>query len=67
MLQGGVINFDTTGHARQLINTLFFKGGWIFPFDPAETRQENFYPVGGMKHPVSMILVGRYGIRKGKC
>lgn len=38
-----------------LINTLFFKGGWIFPFDPAETRQENFYPVGGMKHPVSMM------------
>ena len=28
-----------------LINTLFFKGGWIFPFDPAETRQENFYPL----------------------
>lgn len=38
-----------------LINTLFFKGGWIFPFDPAETRQENFYPVGGKKHPVSMM------------
>lgn len=38
-----------------LINTLFFKGGWIFPFDPAETRQENFYPVSGKKHPVSMM------------
>ena len=38
-----------------LINTLFFKGGWIFPFDPAETRQEYFYPVGGKKHPVSMM------------
>ena len=29
-----------------LINTLFFKGGWIFPFDPAETRQENFLSCG---------------------
>lgn len=38
-----------------LINTLFFKGGWIFPFDPAEARQENFYPVSGKKHPVSMM------------
>lgn len=38
-----------------LINTLFFKSGWIFPFDPAETRQENFYPVSGKKHPVSMM------------
>ena len=35
--------------------TLFFKSGWIFPFDPAETRQENFYPVSGKKHPVSMM------------
>lgn len=38
-----------------LINTLFFKGEWFTPFDPDETRQENFYPVGGMKHPVSMM------------
>ena len=37
--------------------SLFFKGGWIFPFDPAETRQENFYPVSGKKHPVSIQLI----------
>lgn len=38
-----------------LINTLFFKGGWINTFDPAETRQEDFYPSKGEKHPVSMM------------
>lgn len=38
-----------------LINALFFKGGWINTFDPAETRQEDFYPSKGKKHPVSMM------------
>lgn len=41
-----------------LINTLFFKGGWINTFDPAETRQEDFYPSKGKKHPVSMAPIG---------
>lgn len=38
-----------------LINTLYFKGGWINTFDPAETRQEDFYPSKDKRHPVSMM------------
>lgn len=38
-----------------LINTLFFKGKWSTPFNLAETQQENFYPAGGKKHPISMM------------
>lgn len=38
-----------------LINTLFFQGAWTDPFDPADTRHEDFYPTEGESHPVRMM------------
>lgn len=38
-----------------LINTLFFQGAWTDPFDPAQTRQEDFYPTEGESHQVRMM------------
>ncbi|WP_300729508.1 serpin family protein [uncultured Bacteroides sp.] len=46
---------DKTKDDCILINTLFFKGGWIFPFDESNTRQEDFYPANGEKYQVSMM------------
>jgi serine protease inhibitor len=38
-----------------LINAIYFKGKWTTEFDPAKTKEENFFTSPGKKEPVKMM------------
>jgi len=38
-----------------LINAIYFKGVWMYEFDPDDTREQDFYPEDGMTQKVDMM------------
>lgn len=42
-----------------LINTIYFDGDWMYPFDPASTNTENFYLEDGSTMDVDMMTLSR--------
>lgn len=38
-----------------LINALYFKANWLYPFDPEDTTQQDFTLADGSKKPVDMM------------
>jgi serine protease inhibitor len=38
-----------------LINAIYFKGVWMYEFDPDKTREQDFYPEVGMTQKVDMM------------
>ncbi len=55
-------------HVMFLLNALYFKGDWKIPFDPKNTRDEQFLNLNGRKKNVKMMSMTdnvKYASRKG--